>query len=701
MESPQNLSLKALRVATIESYGLNKPYPAGDLDLLVELAAGLCETSIAFLAVLDDRGEYWLARYGIEVQGYSLEQAISAETVLGARPLIVPDLVADTRFESHPLVSEAPSLRFYAGVPLTSPEGVCFGSLGVMAAQRRSLSDKQLKSLEQLAGQVMSLLALRREIIRLQTESQQYRTAVETAEVGVWEIKMAREPEVWFSSQVYQRLGLENGDPALTLAALSARVHPDDVSQYLALIRQFPKPTGVTRALLRLSIESQGYHWFVVRGQAVWDELAQTHKWCGILLDIHQHQRSHLAFEHFHEHQERLYRISYNLTLSQAEFLQAGLEVLCDYYALKSAIVSRVQGGVYQILAVRNGPTYAQGHLVEPGQKLPLAGSFVMQIFDQSQVITLEELLRQDAAKVSLAAEYDIQALIGSPYWLNEHAHGVVTCFGSEAREQGFSALDIEFMRAFCRWLSFMTEKRYFIEHLQTLSLSKDRMLAVVAHDLRNPLAAMVMAKRCLDMNLAAKRPPDPRMLAVIENSYQRAAQLLDELLEAAELEQADQHVPLEALNLVAFVKGILTRFEPLAAEKELQLLFQPEKDQVLVGLNPQKMERVFENLLNNALKFTPAGGCIEVNVNQQGQTACVTVEDTGIGIPEHLQEVLFDKYTAARRSGLQGEQSNGLGMFIVREIVQLHGGKIHVSSREHRGTCFKIELPLVQNNVH
>ena len=101
----------------------------------------------------------------------------------------------------------------------------------------------------------------------------------------------------------------------------------------------------------------------------------------------------------------------------------------------------------------------------------------------------------------------------------------------------------------------------------------------------------------------------------------------------------------------------------------------------------------VVDNLVSNALKFTPAGGLITVGLQERAGRVVLTVRDTGIGIPEALQADLFEKFSASARTGVGGETSAGLGLFITKQIVQLHRGKVWVESREGAGACFFVEL--------
>ena len=106
------------------------------------------------------------------------------------------------------------------------------------------------------------------------------------------------------------------------------------------------------------------------------------------------------------------------------------------------------------------------------------------------------------------------------------------------------------------------------------------------------------------------------------------------------------------------------------------------------------RMQQVVSNLLSNALKFTPAGGTVTLGARLHEGKVRLRVQDTGIGIPGKLHNQLFDKFNPTRRTGLHGEATTGLGLFIAKQIVQLHGGDIWLESREQEGTTFFVELP-------
>ena len=131
-----------------------------------------------------------------------------------------------------------------------------------------------------------------------------------------------------------------------------------------------------------------------------------------------------------------------------------------------------------------------------------------------------------------------------------------------------------------------------------------------------------------------------------------------------------------------------------LAAEKKhIQIRFHAPAEPVYAGIRAPKFTHVLRNLLTNAVKFTPAGGQVTITLQKEGGKIMLQVSDTGIGIPAHLQESIFQKFTKANRLGTEGESTTGLGLYIVKQIVEKHKGKIWVESKENAGSTFFIQL--------
>ena len=252
--------------------------------------------------------------------------------------------------------------------------------------------------------------------------------------------------------------------------------------------------------------------------------------------------------------------------------------------------------------------------------------------------------------------------------------------------------LGLEFQFIFRPIITELSRKNY---RLQKLNLSKDRIMATIVHDLRNPFNGIVGLNDLLKEDLKDKITDDQEMMFdLIKESSDKGLSLIQELLDIAVIESESYHLETEQTHIKEYLVSILSQFKSKAEEKGIQLEVDIQDDVLIASIDQDKFARVIENLITNALKFTESPGKVIVSSFKKENKVIIKVEDTGIGIPEEMQKFIFDKFSKARRLGLQGETSSGLGMSIVKEIVELHKGNISFESKEKKGTNFLISLP-------
>lgn len=221
---------------------------------------------------------------------------------------------------------------------------------------------------------------------------------------------------------------------------------------------------------------------------------------------------------------------------------------------------------------------------------------------------------------------------------------------------------------------------------IELLNIEKNEILAFVAHDLRNPLNNIEGISELL---IAEKQNTD--LLDLILKSTVHAKKIIDDLLKA---EKAEQDLLMEPVNLVAFFKDETKKWQVNSGRK---IILQEGTEDVFVKINPSKLQRVTDNLIYNGLKFSKRDTPIEIALSQNNKYVNIAIKDYGIGIPKHLLSQLFDQFSKAGRTGLNGEQSTGLGLHISRKIIEQYGGKLNVSSKENVGSTFVITLPILK----
>ncbi|MFT5618061.1 MAG: PAS domain S-box-containing protein [Arenicella sp.] len=241
-----------------------------------------------------------------------------------------------------------------------------------------------------------------------------------------------------------------------------------------------------------------------------------------------------------------------------------------------------------------------------------------------------------------------------------------------------------------------ITELKEYEQQLLRLNKSKDRVLSTVAHDLRNPIQTIKGMLEVLGMSLQNSSEQDKKMMGMVKNSCEKALGLIAELLEISKMEEENYTLETEEIDFREFIAETLEPFKIRVSNKGLNLVLNLSEQEVFVQVNEAKFARVIENLMTNAKKFTSEGGKIKVSTKVQSDNILISIADTGIGIPSELQSIIFDRFSKAGREGLKGEKSTGLGMSIVKQIVELHQGKIWLESEEDKGATFFIEIPKV-----
>lgn len=225
---------------------------------------------------------------------------------------------------------------------------------------------------------------------------------------------------------------------------------------------------------------------------------------------------------------------------------------------------------------------------------------------------------------------------------------------------------------------------------LVQLNQEKNRFLGIAAHDLRNPLHAILILSDFLLEE--AGEGEQQEFLQEIHNSSQFMARLVDELLDVAKIESGRLELEYTPCDIGEVVEASVKRNRVIAARKEIELDFIGEAlPTALVDL--AKIEQVLNNLIGNAIKFSVPGGRVAVRVGQAVEKIQITVQDWGTGIPAEIQAKLFTVFGKGQ-TGTAGERSSGLGLVIVKRIVEVHGGDIRVESTPGVGTTFVVTLP-------
>ena len=223
----------------------------------------------------------------------------------------------------------------------------------------------------------------------------------------------------------------------------------------------------------------------------------------------------------------------------------------------------------------------------------------------------------------------------------------------------------------------------------------KASILEILTHDLAGPLNNIKGFSSLIADELKQYNNPElDKMIEMVAETSERSIRLISEYMTQEFLESTTVEVIKKRVDIVGKLREIINQYK--RAEENIAKTFNlnSQQENIYVKIDVFKITQVITNLISNAIKFTHDGGVINLYVEEKEEDILIIVADNGIGIPANKQDSLFEKFTKARRKGLKGEPSTGLGMSIIKTIVEWHGGKIWFESEEGKGTTFYIELP-------
>jgi signal transduction histidine kinase len=231
------------------------------------------------------------------------------------------------------------------------------------------------------------------------------------------------------------------------------------------------------------------------------------------------------------------------------------------------------------------------------------------------------------------------------------------------------------------------------LSELERVNKNYIRIMRVMAHDLRNPLSGMIGLATLLLSEEDDFSDETRHMLQLIESTGLHSIEMINELLKTGLADENEQVIK-QDLDIRSLLYDSVELLQFKAKEKGQQIVFEGDDTPIIVQASHEKIWRVFNNLIVNAIKFSHTGGIIKVNITADKKHVTIAVADNGIGIPPEHKDSIFEMFTPAKKTGTNGEQPFGLGLSISKRIIESHGGKIWFESTAGAGTTFFVELP-------
>jgi two-component system sensor histidine kinase VicK len=675
MMDPSTATGEHGRLAALAEYDLLDTPNEAVFDALARVAAKSCGASIGLITLVGADTLCFVANYGLPgMNSVPRDSSFCTATIEGSEVMEIPDARLDPRCAALPTVTGAPYVRFYAGVPLVNSSGAALGTICVVDPEPRTLSAEQRAGLLAIGEAVVEQFELRRRTFSDQAEVTErlklLSAAMEASHEAVAISRMGPTPDdpiaIVYVNPAYLR------DKGATLAD----VIDTNAEQFIGPKTDVAVIKRMREALCRgeavtgeyVTYRLDGSHYYAsVSAQPLLNRAGQTTQYVIMLRDITEDvlRGAEMAMQN-----ERLTALT---TVARGIF--AALE--------PNALVEALVGGVRELIAADarllvarpNGGFALTKDLVMP-EHAPAVGDAFLEAASRSD----GSLLAPDELRAGLR----IPGSLGQTRYIldirSEHRLHEADLFAAGLLGQYFAVA--------ARNVELYGELQARRAAVVELNQVKNDLIAMLAHDFKGPLTTIV---GFADVLAEDERFDEEsrKFLTMISSSAMRLASLATDTLALSRLEQNELTLELEEFDLVALVRDIVRVF---SVTREIDL--RTDRPELSIGGDPARLRQVFENLIGNAIKYSPGGESIEVSLRAKGRGVEVSVRDHGIGIPETDKVKLFGRFARAQNARALGISGTGFGLYLTKTIVEMHGGTITVDSVEGDGSTFRAFLP-------
>lgn len=574
---------------------------------------------------------------------------------------------------------------------------------------------------------VLDLSDRKRAEIALQQSEQRYRSLVAATSSLVWstdaEGQFITRQLAWeeYTGQPFEQhvgWGWKNA------------LHPDDqtyiMERWFAALssRQLYQIDG------RLWHASSGqYRYFEARAVPILNKDGSVREWVGTLTDIHDRKQAEKILQERNERLELLYEATSELLLTDQPIMLLDdlfkkLAVHIDLDCYLNFMVEQVDQKLILHLTAYAGIAEAEAQTI---QHLDADQTLCGLAIQENHPVVLPQAQHSNNPRAEIIQSLGITAYVGFPLFARGRLLGGLS-FGSRTRTY-FTDEELDLLQATADQVAVALERMNLLTSLQQqteqliqVNQIKDEFMAVLSHELRTPLNPILGWARLL-RSKEFDAATTARALEVIERNAKIQTQLIEDLLDVSRILRGKLSLNITPVNLAAIIKAALETMQLAAEAKNIRLQFtvsESDSDAIQVSGDANRLQQVVWNLLSNAVKFTPATGEVMVRlervqeIEQVQKTdldssyadypveyAQITVTDTGKGIQPDFLPYVFDYFRQADGSTTRTFGGLGLGLAIVRHLVELHGGVIQAASAgEGQGASFTIKLPLLKQQV-
>jgi signal transduction histidine kinase len=305
--------------------------------------------------------------------------------------------------------------------------------------------------------------------------------------------------------------------------------------------------------------------------------------------------------------------------------------------------------------------------------------------------IVASNIQTSDDPMLQTARQFGFRAAVCSPLLSGGALLGTLA-FASRSKDR-FEADEVEFLETISQYVTAASERMSLIRRLRDTDQRKNEFLATLAHELRNPLAPIRNALQIMQLtshDVSAVK----RARTMMERQLGHLVRLIDDLLDVSRITQGVLELRPERVDLSSVIASAVDTIRPLIDAAGHRLVIHLPRDPVYLEADPIRLAQVFANLLNNAAKYTPEGGRIDLRAERRGDTVSVAVRDSGVGIPPDALRSVFEMFARLAQPGRIAQEGLGVGLTLAQRLVSLHGGRIEAASEgAGRGSTFTVHL--------
>jgi len=236
-------------------------------------------------------------------------------------------------------------------------------------------------------------------------------------------------------------------------------------------------------------------------------------------------------------------------------------------------------------------------------------------------------------------------------------------------------------------------------ELAESANKAKNNFISNISHELRTPVAVVMSSNQLLDLNMKKVNNEyshsNHKNINIIKQNCYRLLRLTNNIIDMAKIDSGFMDLRLKNIDIIFLLESMVTSVIPYAQIKNIDIIFDTMDEELIMSVDPDKIERIVLNLISNAIKFSKNDTVIIVNVEKEDNILLFSVKDTGIGMHKKHLDSIFDKFTQIDDTMVRKNEGSGIGLSLVKSFVNLHEGNIRVKSEVSKGSEFIVELPI------